>query len=194
MRIIAIDASRRRGVVTLSVEAAARAAEAAGAEVERVRLHDLEIRGCTGCGICGSSHCKIDDDLPELARRIAEADGLIFGTPAFLRRADEATAAILDRLGGYFTGLGAMPLSDAERAGRIRRAIIITATDAPEPIATFFGYSTGPIRALRRALGTGGIRTIGSLAMTRTWFGRLEVGEWENDKAASLGRVLAGKL
>ena len=68
MRIVAIDASERRGVVTLSVEAAARAAEEAGATVERVRLADIDIRFCTGCAMCRvTGRCKIDDDLPALA-------------------------------------------------------------------------------------------------------------------------------
>jgi hypothetical protein len=75
----------------------------------------------------------------------------------------------------------------------VQRAIIITACVAPEPLATFFGYTTGPVRELRRALGGGGFRTIGSLAVTDTWR-RPSVHVWEQDKAASLGRVLAGKI
>jgi len=60
-------------------------------------------------------------------------------------------------------------------------------------MATFFGYTTGPIRELRSALGSGGIRTVGSLAVAGTW-SRPELDEWECDKARSLGRVLAGKI
>jgi multimeric flavodoxin WrbA len=37
MRILAIDASERRGVVSMSVETAARAAEAAGAEAGEIQ-------------------------------------------------------------------------------------------------------------------------------------------------------------
>lgn len=185
-----------------SVETAALAAEAAGAEVERVRLYDMEIRYCTGCRMCmATGTCKIDDDLPELASRISDADGVIFGTPSYFRRADEVTRALLDRLAGYFAASGQMHLPglgmrDVPRSRCVeeaKRAIVITACGAPEPLATFFGYTTGPVRELRSALGQGGIRTIGSLAVTDTWR-RPGVHDWERDKAASLGRILAGKI
>ncbi len=202
MKIIAIDASPRHGVVSRSVELAARAAEAAGAHVERIHLIDLDIRYCTGCKMCRLNvACKIDDDLPRLAERIALSDGVIFGIPAYFRRADVAVQAILDRLSGYFShdgqmrlpGFSARDVPPAQHARAAKRAIIITATSAPEPIATFFGYTSGPIRELRRSLGNGGIKTIGSLAVSGTW-SRGAFDEWESDKACSLGRVLAGKV
>lgn len=202
MRILAIDASKRHGVVSRSVEIAARAAECSGAKVDRVRLSELEIRSCTNCRIClASGVCKIEDDLPELAKRITEADGVIFGTSSYLTRADETTRAVLDRITGYFADLGQMKLPGlgseqiplTRPAREVRRAIIITACSAPEPLATFFGHTTGPIRELRATLGEGGIRTIGSLAVTST---RRETGidDEELQRAASLGRILAGKI
>lgn len=202
MKIVAIDASPRQGVVSRSVELAARSAEAAGAEVRRVHLADFDIRYCTGCRMCRiSGACKIDDDLPALAEIIAASDGVIFGIPAYFRKADVAVRAVLDRLAGYFENDGQLRLpgfSERELPSEphvraAKRAVIITATAAPEPIATFFGYTSGPIRELRRSLGTGGIRTIGSLAVSGTW-SRPELDEWESDKAVSLGRVLAGRI
>lgn len=202
VRIIAIDASTGRSVVSRSVELAAQAAEAAGATVERVRLSEHDVRYCTGCKMCRlTGACKIDDDLPVLAERIAESDGVIFGVPSYFRRADRPLQAVLDRLSGYFSSSGQLRLpgfSERELPSEphvraARRAIIITATAAPEPIATFFGYTSGPIRELRRSLSNGGIRTIGSLAVSGTWT-RPELDTWESDKASSLGRVLAGKI
>lgn len=202
MRIIAIDASRGRGVVSRSLDVAVRAAEQTGATVERVRLADLDVRFCTGCRMCRyTGACKIDDDLPALAERIASSDGVLFGVPSYFRKADRHLQAVLDRLSSFFEHDGQLRLPgfserDVPRspvARSARRAVIITACRAPEPMATFFGYTTGPIRELRRALGSGGIRTVGSLAVAGTWT-RPELDEWECDKAASLGRVLAGKI
>ena len=204
VRIIAIDASRGRGVLSRSVELAAKSAENAGATVERVRLADYDIRFCTGCKMCRyTGACKIDDDLPRLAQQISESDGVIFGTPAYFRKADRALQAVMDRLSSFFADNGQLrlpgfsereiPLVPVARAAK--RAVIITATSAPEPIATFFGYGTGPIRELRRSLGSGGIRTVGSLAVSGTWSRtRPALDIWECDKAESLGRVLAGKI
>lgn len=202
VRIVAIDASPVRGVVSQSVEEAARAAEAAGATVVRVRLADLSVHSCTGCGMCRySGACKIPDDVPELAERIADADGVIFGLPSYFRRPEPSTAALIDRLTRFFPHTGQLTLPgvgprDVPQAPSVRaakRAVIITACAAPEPLATFFGYTTGPIRELRSALGSGGIRTVGSLALTGGWT-RHPFDEWERDRASSLGRILAGKI
>lgn len=202
MNIVAIDASPARGVVSLSVEAAARAAERAGAEVRRVRLSALDVRTCTGCGMCRyTGSCKIADDLPQLAGLIAESNGVIFGMPSYFRRPDPMVQATLDRLRRFFPhdgqlvlpGLGMRDLPPAEPFRAAKRAVIITASNAPEPLATFFGYTSGPIRELRSALGDGGIKTVGSLALTGGWM-RHAFDEWERDKASSLGRMLAGKI
>jgi multimeric flavodoxin WrbA len=202
VRIVAIDASPVRGVVSQSVEEVARAAEAAGATVVRIRLSDLSVRSCTGCGMCKySGVCKIPDDLPELAERIGDADGVIFGLPSYFRRPDAPMQALIERISGFFPQTGQLvlpgvshrdvPAAPAARAAK--RAVIVTACRAPEPLATFFGYTTGPIRELRSALDSGGIRTVGSLALTGGW-GRHAFDEWERDRATSLGRMLAGKI
>lgn len=204
MRIIAIDATPRRGVISRSVETAAQAAEAAGAEVRIVRLRELDIRECTGCLVCkGNGVCKIRDDLPALGDELAVADAVIFGTPSYFVHAHGTTRALLSRLYGYL-GTPASPARQGLEPGACPsgvpggpkargRAVIITSCAVPEPLATFLGYSTAPVRELRRALGRGGIRTIGSLALTDTWR-RPGVHDWERDKARSLGRVLAGKI
>ena len=201
MRIVAIDASPSRGVVSLSVEAAARSAERSEATVERVRLAELQVFTCTGCGMCRyGDGCKITDDLPGLVRQIAEADGVIFGLPAYFRRPDPALQTTLERLQRFFPhdrqlvlpGLAASHRPGSTWGRGTKRAVIITASRAPEPLATFFGYTTGPIRELRSALGAGGIRTVGSLALTGGWW-RESFDQWERDKATSLGRMLAGR-
>jgi hypothetical protein len=201
VRIIAIDASPARSVVSLSVEAAARAAERTGATVDRVRLAELRVLSCTGCGMCRYGEgCKITDDLPQLVRLMDEADGVIIGLAAYFRKPDPMLQTALERLRRYFPRDRQLTLPGLEsaeptrsRALSAKRAVIITASRAPEPLATFFGYTTGPIRELRGALGAGGIRTIGSLALTRGWL-RESFDEWEREKATSLGRMLAGRL
>ena len=202
MRIVAIDASPTRGIISVSVEATARAAESAGATVERVRLASLRIHSCTGCGWCHiTGTCKIPDDLPRLAELIDEADGVIFGLPSYFRRPDPNTQAILARVSRFFPddhqltlpGVSLKDVPPVASARAAKRAVIITACNAPEPLATFFGYTTGPIRELRGALDEGGIRTVGSLAITGAW-ARDSFDEWERDKASSLGRMLAGKI
>lgn len=202
MRIVAIDASPHRGTVSRSVEAAAHAAEQAGAQVHRVRLYDLDVVGCTDCLFCeATGECRIADDVPPLAALIKGADGVILGTPSYFWHANEPTRALVERLTRYFgaerkrdrAGAPREPRRTSDLRRATKRAVIITACAIPEPLATFFGYSTGPVRELRRALGTGGIRTVGSLAVTDLWL-RPSTADLEQDRAASLGRILAGKI
>lgn len=196
MRVVAVDASRRRGTVSRSVEAAAQAAEAAGAVVDRVRLYELDVRTCTACGFChATGECRIPDDLSSLAGLVASADGLILGTPSYFWKANDATRALMERLSRYLSAPRQLSLPGmTDRVRRTaKRAVIITACSAPEPLATFFGYSTGPIRELRRALGSGGIRTVGSLAVTDLWR-HPDMCEEERGRAESLGRMLVGKV
>jgi hypothetical protein len=202
LKIVAIDASPGRGVISLSVEEACASAEAAGASVERVRLASLRVHSCTGCGWCKlTGECKIPDDVPALAQSIDDADGVIFGLPSYFNHPDPLTAAILARIRRFFPddrqltlpGVSRRDVPAAPAARAAKRAVIITACRAPEPLATFFGYTTGPIRELRQALNVGGIRTVGSLALTGGWV-RDSFDEWERDKASSLGRMLAGKI
>ena len=194
MKIVAIDASPARGVISLSVEEAARAAETAGAEVFRVRLASLRIHSCSGCGMCSfTGVCKIADDLPRIAEAIDEADGVIFGLPGYFRRRDDITQTVPDDRQLTLPGVTALEAPPIQAARASKRAVIITACSTPEPLASFFGYTTGPIRELRGALDVGGSRTVGSLAITGAW-GRHAFDEWERDKACSLGRMLAGKI
>jgi len=187
--------------VSRSVEAASLAAEAAGATVHRVMLRDLEIRTCTSCSICQATGvCKIQDDLPELARQISYSNGIIFGTPDTARHANDATRAIFDRLRGYFSSnqmrLPGIDLEHAPRtssARQARRAIIITACRSHHPLATFFGYSAGPIRQLRSALHDSGIRTIGTLEL-RSDLSRAPASSKDAEIASNFGRMLAGKI
>lgn len=190
MRIVAIDASPRVGVVSLSVEQTARAAERVGAEVERVRLSEMDIRGCTSCGICGGSGvCKIGDDLPRLVEMILASDGIIIGTPGLSGPEAARTQALVDRIGGF-----AAAMSAQRHPAAPRRAVVITACRSPEPLSSIRGEATTPIRSLRTALETTGTRTIGSLVLGVDWLGRTRVGQSEHDAARSLGRVLAGRV
>jgi multimeric flavodoxin WrbA len=89
-----------------------------------------------------SGSCKIEDDLPQLAEQIAEADGVILGLPSYFRHPDDSVQALLDRLKGFFPddkqlrlpGLGARELQAASARAQ-KRAVIITACNAPEPLA-----------------------------------------------------------
>lgn len=194
MKVVAIDAGSRGSALSRSVAYAAEAARAAGAEVEVITLGRLRIRRCTECGICQlGGRCRIEDDLPALAERLSQADGVIYGVPEHLFRSDERTTAVVRRLSAFFVEPVGPGCGDEHGGSHIKRAIMITESALPVSVATFFGYKTGPLRRLRDGLGLGGFMTVGSLVMngnlTRARFGREQA-----ERARSLGRVLVGRV
>jgi len=99
--LILIGSPRKHGNSTVLAEAAARAARDAGASVELVRLHDLKISPCAGCGDCRSSvdaPCILEDDMTELYPRLRSADALLIATPIYSYDMTAQTKLFVDRL------------------------------------------------------------------------------------------------
>jgi multimeric flavodoxin WrbA len=86
------------------------AAEEAGIEVEMLRLHDLNIKPCTGCNACvqgkhglifgGSGECVIkNDDMPLFNEKLWQSDGLIISSPVFIFQPSGYLKLLADRCG-----------------------------------------------------------------------------------------------
>jgi len=100
-------------------------AQAAGAEVEYVRLCDLKVAPCIECNGCYTAGaCVVQDDYQKLHRRIIDADRLIFAAPVFYMSVCAQAKALIDRgqclwARKYILKKG--PLSDKQD----RRAMVI---------------------------------------------------------------------
>jgi multimeric flavodoxin WrbA len=106
LKVLGICCGRKNGNSEILVKEALMGAEDVGAEVEIVRLHDLDIRPCTGCNTCvlslfrgGPGECVIDDDLPFIDERIMECDGLVLGAPVYERTPPGILKTLNDRMG-----------------------------------------------------------------------------------------------
>lgn len=62
-----------------------RGAKEAGAEVESVYLHDMDIRPCDACDFCQENEdgCVIDDDMQTLYPKLRAADAVVIATPVY---------------------------------------------------------------------------------------------------------------
>ncbi len=104
MKVLVIQSSPNRDGLTAACAAAAvEGARAAGAEVEDVRLNDLDIRRCRACGngwgTCADEHrCQQEDDFPALHERVKAADAYVIVTPVYWGEPSESAKAFLDRL------------------------------------------------------------------------------------------------
>jgi multimeric flavodoxin WrbA len=85
-QVLILKASpRERGnSATLAGRLAAGALQA-GAQVESIYLHGLDIRPCDACDLCiqSGSGCVIEDDLQPLYPKLARADAIVLASPIY---------------------------------------------------------------------------------------------------------------
>ena len=105
MKLLILNGARNpEGQTARAAEALAEGARSGGADVEHVLLPTLAIERCRQCdengwGTCRTAGaCVIEDDLPPLVEKMAEADAVAFATPVYFSDLSESLRALLDRL------------------------------------------------------------------------------------------------
>lgn len=80
------------------------ALEQSGVETEIIHAIQGPVHGCTGCRMCAKTgRCVFDDDLVnEVREKVAQADGLVIGSPVYYASPNGAFLAFLDRM--FFAG------------------------------------------------------------------------------------------
>lgn len=112
MKICAINGSpRKRGntarLLSWALDGVKNARE--DAETELINLYDLSFTGCRSCFSCkrvnGPSYgrCAVKDDLAPVLEKLADADGVILGSPVYLMG--------LSGMMRCFLGAGSIPIS-----------------------------------------------------------------------------------
>jgi multimeric flavodoxin WrbA len=76
---------RERGNSAVLADRTAAGALAAGAQVESIYLHSLDIRPCDACDLCQEpgSGCVIEDDMQPLYLKLAQADAIVLASPIY---------------------------------------------------------------------------------------------------------------
>ena len=72
-------------------------------EVKSIRLYDLDYKGCMSCMACklkgkASNICRFKDALTPFLEEIAQADGLVLGSPIYFGDVTGQMRAFLERL------------------------------------------------------------------------------------------------
>ncbi|MBE6050456.1 MAG: flavodoxin family protein [Clostridium sp.] len=107
MKILGISCGRKMGNTEILVKEALMGAEELGAEVELVRLNDLNLKPCTGCNACviklldkaSNGDCVLKDDFSFIENKIMECDGLILGSPIYEKGPTGLLKILADRMG-----------------------------------------------------------------------------------------------
>lgn len=103
-KILIISTSPRKGgnSDTLADEFA-RGAQEAGHRVEKICLRDMTIGFCTGCLVCQKTRrCVIQDDADAIARKMKDADAIVFATPIYFYEMCGQMKTMLDRSNPLF--------------------------------------------------------------------------------------------
>ena len=105
MKVLMINGSPRPdGNTSIALAEMEKTLAEEGVEVETVQVGNKDIRGCIACSKCAElGKCVFDDLVNEVAPKLAEADGLVVGTPVYYGSANATPIAFLDRL-FYSTG------------------------------------------------------------------------------------------
>lgn len=106
MKILGISAGTKNGNNDAMCKEALMAAKEEGAEVEFIRLLDLDLKHCTGCIACvktlmsgRGNICALKDDFEWLRNKMLDADGIIFSVPIFEKGAAGIFRTLVDRFG-----------------------------------------------------------------------------------------------
>ena len=133
MKVIGINGSARKdGNTAILIHKVFEALNKAGIETELIQLADYEIQPCRGCFACkGQGNCAFKNDgFVEIFHKLAEADGLILGSPVYSADVSAKMKAFLERGGVVVaTNPGLLRHKVGASVAAVRRGGGLTAVD-----------------------------------------------------------------
>ena len=104
MKVVAINGSPRiDGNTAASLKTVCAVLEKNGIETEIINVGDKNICGCKACGSCGDCSCVFEGEFFEqTVKKMAEADGIILGSPTYYASIAGTMKAFLDK--AFYTG------------------------------------------------------------------------------------------
>lgn len=105
-KIIIIDGGPRKNMSTAKLlQRFAEGAKSASndVEVKTIRLYELDYKGCMSCMACklkdkAQNICRFKDALTPILEEIAQADGIVLGSPIYFGEVTGQMRAFLERL------------------------------------------------------------------------------------------------
>ena len=100
MKVLMLNGSpHKEGTTYAALSELKKTLEAEGAEVEIMQVGNLAVRGCCACLSCRKNgKCAFNDEVNIAADKLAEADGLVIGSPVYYAAPNGTLLSFLDRL------------------------------------------------------------------------------------------------
>ena len=100
MKVLLINGSPDpRGCIAKALELAAEVLHSEGIDTELIHIGNKDIRGCIACRRCKTTgQCVFSDLVNETAPKLAEADGIVVGSPVYYGTPNGTVLSFLQRL------------------------------------------------------------------------------------------------
>lgn len=137
--LIVKGSPRKNGNSAILADQVAAGAIAAGAEVETIFLHGMDIEPCRACDSCQKAletNCVIQDDMQALYPKLRRLDALVIASPVYWFTVSAQTKLFMDR--------GLYPLNGPEGhalANKLLAAVLTYGDTDP--------FTSGAVNALR---------------------------------------------
>lgn len=143
-KILIVNGSPQlKGCVARALEEVEKTLNENGVATEWINVGNRDVRGCIACNYCRThGKCVFNDIVNETAPKLAEADGIIVGTPVYYAGSNGQLHAFMDRL--FYSTSGTINLNQKVGATVVssRRA---GSTSAFDDINHFFTMSSMPV-------------------------------------------------
>ena len=110
--LVLLGSPRKKSTSNTLAEQVIKGAETKGAEIDKVHINQLQIRGCQGCYSCkkeGSTGCRINDDMQEIYPKMLAAGSWIIASPVYWFNMTAQTKLVIDRTFGIFNDYAENP-------------------------------------------------------------------------------------
>lgn len=100
MKVLGIEGSPRKdGNTEKLVKSVLSGAGEAGCATEFIKLADLNLEYCRGCGTCrATGNCVVRDDMDRIVDLIQQSDAVVVGSPVYAWQVSGHTKVFMDRL------------------------------------------------------------------------------------------------
>lgn len=184
MKVLVIHGSpRKKGNSAILGGEIAAGAQAAGAQVETVYLHGLDISPCQSCYACqkpDSKGCAIDDDMQGIYPKLVDSQAWVIASPVYWFNMSAQTKIFMDRC-------FALTAYDKKAFLRKKIGVAMTYGDA-DP---FVSGCVNALRCFGDAFNYVGAKLVGSVYGSANDVGEITANEDLLKAARELGEKLA---
>ncbi|MFH0972816.1 MAG: flavodoxin family protein [Patescibacteria group bacterium] len=191
MNIIAINGSpRKEGNTSQIVSEIIKGARKNKHDCEIIYLAELNIKDCTGCGVCKEKRkCVYRDDIEKIEEAILKADLIIWASPTHWTNVSAYMQRVFERLCGFF--IEPMPRRfPLKRNAKGKKAILVTSCFAPWPINWIFNISRSCINRMRAVCKFSGQKVINTFVLSGTTLTMKEISEKHLTEARNIGKQI----